>query len=220
MLDKIPTYRIDESALRSKLLNYKVEVNATECSAIEQEVAAMRFKKTITLPKINLRVLVPALLIVALTTVVCFNLDTIKDLFSAAPETKIENKVSLPVTQPVVTTQTVAAIPVPTPTLENIIPATDHALLLKKQDSILAANKKADSLKLAAAKKAIPVIAPPPSDSVAKNNTISKQDTAVQKTDTPVKKKKKRRRRSAALEDIKQSTLQENSADDDVVVPQ
>lgn len=219
MPDKNPTYRIDESALRSKLLGYNVEVNAAECNSIEQEVSALRFKKSIALPKINLRIVLPVLLLAGLGAVIYFNIDSIKDIFTAAPETKIENKVSLPVTKtPVVTTPTVAANPVVTPTLTNIQP-TQENLLAKKQDSVLAA-KKADTIKQENLKKPNPVLAQPPNDSASKSAIINKQDTAVQKADPPVKKKRKRRRRSAAMDDLKQSTLQSSSSDDDVVVPQ
>ena len=219
MPDKIPTYRIDESALRSKLLGYNVEVNAAECDAIEQEVSALRFKKSISLPKINLKIVVPVLLLAGLSVAAYFNLDSIKDLFNSVPENKIENKIFVPAAQPAVVTQTVAANPVPTPTVQNIVLPSDN-ILAKKQDSILTANKKADTIKQETDKKPNPVIAPPPSDSVAKSDNISKQDTSIQKTDAPVKKKKKRRRRNANMDELKESTLQQSTADDDVVVPQ
>lgn len=219
MPEKFPTYRIDESALRSKLLGYTVEVNAAECNSIEQEVSALRFKKTIAFPKINLRIVLPVLLLAGLGTVIYFNLDAIKDLFSSAPETKIENKISVPVKQtPVVTTPTVAANPIITPTLTNNQPSQE-SILAKKQDSVSAA-KKADTVKQENLKKPNPVMAQPPNDSAAKSNIVSKQDTSVQKADPPVKKKRKRRRRNANMEDLKNSTLQSNSSDDDVVVPQ
>ncbi len=219
MPDKMPTYRVNEELLRSKLLGYEVEVDAARCEAIEQEVANLRFKKPINLPKVNLKIVVPALILIALTTVICFNLETIKDIFTPAPDTKaIENKVTPPVSKPTLTvsTESVAVSPVPTPTQVAVQSPVQNATI-SKVDS--AAIKKTDTAKQETSKKPNPVMAQPPSDSAAKVNNASKQDTAVQNSDPPVKKKKKRRRRNANLDELKKSTLESNGSDDDVVVP-
>lgn len=219
MPDKMPTYRVNEDLLRSKLLGYKVEVNIARCEAIEQEVANLRFKKPINLPKVNVKIVVPALILISLTTVICFNLEAIKDIFTPAPETKkIENKITPPVSKPTLTvsTESVVINPAPTPTQATVQPPVQNATV-SKVDS--AAIKKTDTAKLETSKKPNPVMAQPPSDSAAKVNSASKQDTAVQNAE-PVKKKKRRRRGNANLDELKKSTLESNGSDDDVVVPQ
>jgi len=223
MPEKMPTYRIDESLLRSKMLGYQVEVNASRCEAIEQEIAQLKFKKTISLPNINYRIVAPVVLVAALLTIVFFNLDAINDLFRPSPEIKNNtSKVSIPVSKPTVavnaqTTPTVAVSQVPTPTLANLPPPVQN-VMADKADT--ATSKKSDTSKQENAKKPNPVLAQPPSDSVAKTTEVNKQDTSVQRSGEPVKKKKKRRRRNANMDELKKSTLQSNSADDEVVVPQ
>lgn len=232
MPDKAPTYRINEDLLREKLLNYQVEVNASRCEAIEQEVANIRFKKTISLPKINLRIVVPAVLIVGVAMLVIFNLDSIKDIFAPAPEIKkIENappvqvnkpaeKPAMPVTAP----GTVAVPAVETPTVTNTAPPPVRNNAVVSKPDTNRDVKKNDTSVDESAKKPNPVLAQPPTDtSIKKEDTLKapKEDTsALQKSEAPVKKKKKRRRRNANMEELKESTLQQGGADDDIVVPQ
>jgi len=208
MPDKMPTYRINEVALRSTLLAYSVKPDMEECNAIEQEVANLRFKKSISLPEINFKIVVPVLLLIGVSTLVYFNFDSIKELLSPAPEIqmpKAEVKTQpTPVTN-TVATNTVAVVPTPS---AAILPPVQN-IDAKKQDSILAANKKPiDSVKQNnTGKQANPVMAQLPNDSASKTTRAAKQDTSVQKSDPPVKKKRKRRRRNAAMDDLNQSTI-------------
>jgi len=217
MLEKAPTYRVDEALLRSKLLGYDIELNPGNCSAIEEQVATIRFKKSFNLPKINYKIAASILLVAALVTVIGANFHSIKDLFAPAPQTKeIENKPLVVEPKPAINTpaQTAEVNPAPTPTVTLQAPVQDA---MAKADTL--AGKKTDSSKQENAKKPIPVMAQPPSDSAAKAEGVNKQDTSLQRSDAPVKKKKKRRRRNANIDELKESTLQP-SADDDVVVPQ
>ncbi len=229
MPEKRPTYRINETMLRSTLLGYTVEVNAAECSAIEQEASSIRMQKAFVMPEMKtiIKFVVIPLLLITTGILVYSNIDSIRSAFTPTPQPalKVEN---LPAgkagkivsSSPVVKTQTVAVINiVPPPVVNNIIAKSDTV--------IVAENKVNDSAKKQNIKQAGPVIADPPTDSATlkKNeNSIktNKVDTASQKTNEPVKKKKKKRRKrsDAYIEDVKESSLQPNSADDDVVVPQ
>jgi len=216
MLEKAPTYRVDETLLRSKLLDYQIELNPGNCSAIEEQVASIRFKKSINLPKINYKVAASVLLVAALLTVIGANFNSIKGLFAPAPQTKvIEDQPLVVETKPAINTQTQTAeiIPVPTPTVTGLLSPVQNAV--SNTDTLV--GKKTDSSKQESAKKPNPVMAQPPSDSAVK--AFNKQDTSVQRSEAPVKKKKKRRRRNANLDELKESTLQP-SANDEVVVPQ
>lgn len=228
MPDKAPTYRIDEDRLRQKLLDYQVEVNPSRCDAIEQEVANIRFKKTIVLPKVNMRIVIPAVLIVLVTMLVIFNLDSIKDLFAPAPEVKqpeykapaeVAKPEEKPATMPSTLPGTVAVPAVETPTIVNTPPVRSNPVVTKTNtDTEL--TKKSDT-SAENSKKPNPVVAQPPSDtSTKKTDTLKEDSTSIQKTEIPVKKKKKRRRRNANMEELKESTLQQGGNDEDIVVPQ
>jgi hypothetical protein len=232
MPDKTPTYRINEESLRHKLLDYRVEVNPARCEAIEKEVANIRFKKTISIPKVNLRVVIPAVLIVGVTTLIIFNLDSIKDLFAPAPEIKkIEYKAPAQVTKPEEKPSampstlpgTVSVPAVETPSTVATPPHVHNNVVATPSVTNTDANKKNDS-SAESNKKPNPVLAQPPSDSSVKKEDTTKaikEDTSsIQKAEAPVKKKKKRRRRNANMEELKESTLQQGGSDDDVVVPQ
>ena len=218
MPDKKPTYRIDENMLRSTLLGYTVSVDAAECNSIEQEVSSIRMQKAFVMPsaKIMIRFVIIPLLLVSTGLLLYFNMDYIRDVFTPSPEPKIKTEEKVAVPPPVTNTQTAAVNNVPPPVTNSVV---------AKPDTIVAtANKNADTVKQHVSKQAVPVIAKPPVDSASgKPDTIktNKVDTTSQRSsDPPVKKKKKKRRRHSAIDDLKESTLQPNTADDDVVVPQ
>ncbi len=222
MPEKRPTYRINESMLRNTLLGYSVEVDAAECSAIEREASAIRMQKAFVMPEMKtiVRFVLVPLLFIASGILVYSNIEFIKAAFTPAPEPVIKSEKKIIVPPPVVNTQTMAVI-------NNVPPPVVNNIVAKHDTVIVAENKVNDSAKKQNAKQAIPVIADPPTDSATSNkaeNNIktNKTDTASQKTDEPVKKKKKKRRRrsDAYIEDVKESSLKPNSADDDVVVPQ
>lgn len=230
MPDKVPTYRIDESLLRSKLLGYNVEFNSGNCSAIESEVSSLRLKKSIALPNINLKKALPVVAAVLVVIIVSFNLDSISALFNPAPA--VQNnlvKVSKPSIQKPAeqkaaqVTQTVTASPVvntaSVATNGQVSPSPTN--LNDKSAAGLPETKKQDpTVSVELSKKASPVAAQPPLDSSSKKNEVLKQDSSVQNAEPAVHKKKKRKRRNANMEELKESTLQSGSADDDVVVPQ
>lgn len=209
-------YHIDESALRDKLLNYRVDYNPSSVNHLEDELSHVKSHKQIDLPsgkKILKFALIPVG-IVALGIGGYFTFDYINN--------------RLPDEKPASDTITKA---VPSqPTYDSTLAqkqATSNTLTtqpLKKDTVVVAAEPKKDSIK-----KATPVIASTP-DSLEKKN-IRKTDSALVKTsadtsgiskrNAPAKKKKKKRRNSFEnIEDIKRSNQQPNSADDDVVVPQ
>jgi hypothetical protein len=222
MPEKIPTYNVDEALLRSKLLGHTVEVNAERCQAIEADIANLRFKKTFDIPKVNLRIVAPAAAIILVVMLVLFNLESLSALFASAPDVKKpEIKASVPDNKPLESvtspgTQTTATVSVPTPVANNV-PQTPQNAVVSNADS--SPSKKSENPVQDNAKKPNPVLAQPPSDSAAKISEPSKQDTSVQNAE-PVKKKKRRRRRHSDMDELKESTLQSGSADDDVVVPQ
>ena len=222
MPEKKATYRINESMLRNTLLGYTVEVDAAECNAIEQEASTVRMQKTFVLPSAKVLIQFVAIPLVLITSciLVYSNLDSIQAAFTPIAEpAKVEVKQKAVVTpQPVATTPSVAVNNTPPPVVNNVA---------VKQDSIVAVNKTTDSAKHQnVSKQAVPVVAGPPIDSSTSSKPVSvtkatKVDTASHRSsDPPVKKKKKKRRRSNNIDDLKESTLQPNSADDDVVVPQ
>ncbi len=220
MSEKKATYRINESMLRTTLLGYSVEVDAAKCNAIEQEASAIRMQKAFVLPEMKILVKYVAipLAILIIGILVYSNIDSIQSSFTPAPEPIINIEKKIVVPPPVVNTQTVTVVnDIPPPVVNNIV---------AKRDTKVVANKITDSTKQQTAKQAVPVIANPPIDSATLNKPenvakTNKVDTASQKLNEPsVKKKKKRRRRSNNIDDLKESTLQPNSADDDVVVPQ
>jgi hypothetical protein len=212
MPDKKATYRIDESLLRNTLLGYTVEVDMAHCSVIEQEASAIRMQKTFTMPdtKVLVKFVAIPVLIIASGVLLYANIDSLQEAFTPTPrpEPKAEKKVM--VATPVVNTSTVNAVVKPVP------PPVQNVAVVKK-DTVIVANKNESSRETAK-----PVVAGPPTDTVTKTESIAKNnvDTVSQKSEAPVKKKKKRRRRSSNIDDLKESTLQPNSADDDVVVPQ
>lgn len=225
MPDKNPIYRLDEELLRKKLLNYSVTPDPAECDAIEREVADLRIKKNISLPNVNWRKIVPAAAIVVLLALIGFNLQTISGWFSPAPEVKPvqeqtivqpEEKISTPA-PPATVTETASAVNTNTITT---MPSDNVVKQVTKQPAVETA-KKTDTVvsETATTKKPAPVLAQPPSDSAVKKVESRNIDTAVEKREAPVKKKK-RRRRNANIDELKESTLQPSSADDDVVVPQ
>lgn len=222
MPEKRPTYRIDENMLRNTLLGYTVEVDAAECNAIEQEAASIRMQKAFVMPetKTLVRFVVAPLLLIIAGILVFSNIDAIKTAFTPSPQPlqKVEKKIV--VTPPVVKTQTVAAA-------SNVPPPAVNTVVAKRDTVTVVVNKINDSAKKQNIKQAVPVIAEPPTDSATSKKTenniaVNKVDTTSQKTEEPVKKRKKKRRRrsDAYIEDVKESSLQPNSADDDVVVPQ
>lgn len=236
MPDKTPTYRIDENLLRNKLLGYEVELNASRCGAIEEEISAMRFKKSIELPKVNVKILGAALLVLVFVTAVAFNFDSIKGMFSSDSEPgsrtvqqqetpAVSNPGPKPAANNVVVTETVAASTPTVAAVSNGQPPVNNANqapvqpTAKKMDAAVS-DKKADTTAGDNVNKtnANPVMAQPPTDSAAKVNADSKPDSAAPQQETP--RKKKRRHRNANMEELKQSTLESNSSDDDVVVPQ
>ena len=225
MPEKRATYRINESMLRNVLLGYSVEVDASKCNAIEQEASTIRMQKAIVLPsaKVLIKFVAIPLLLLTIGILVYSNIDSIQSAFTPLPEpVKINavKKVSIP-PPVIVKTQTTAAIinTPPPPVVNNVV---------VKHETNVAVTKTTDSVKQQTTKQAVPVIAGPPSDSIGSKDSktdsvetkTNKVDTASQKTEPPVKKKKKRRHRSNNMDDLKESTLQPNSADDDVVVPQ
>jgi len=224
MPEKRTTYRINESMLRNTLLGYSVEVDAAKCNAIEQEASTIRMQKTFVMPsaKVLIKYVAIPLLLITIGVLVYVNIDSIQSAFTPSPEPvkiKTEKKVSVP--PPVVHTQTTAVIisTPPPPVINKVVP---------KHETNVVVTKTTDTVKQQTTKQAVPVIAGPPSDSIGPKNSktdsvgtkTNKADTASQKTDQPVKKKKKKRRRGNNIDDLKESTLQPNSADDDVVVPQ
>lgn len=221
MPDKKATYRIDENMLRQTLLGYSVEIDETKCNAIEADASALRMQKSIALPSAGVLVkfvAVPLVLILSCVLVYA-NMDAIQDAFTPAPEVKAAPAKQISVKHAAVKPPViVAAKVVPPPPSENIVAA-------EKKENDAAEVKAPDSVKKQNNKQALPVVAAPPTDSVTSPKTeelarSNKPDTASRKSDAPVKKKKKRRRRSNGIDDLKESTLQPNSAEDDVVVPQ
>jgi hypothetical protein len=221
MPDKKATYRIDENLLRKTLLGYSVEVDAAKCSAIESEASALRMQKSIVLPdtKVLIRYVAIPLLLIVSGIILYSNKDSIQTAFTPAPEvqTTVAKKIAVvhSVVKPPVL---VAAKIVPPPVVNNVV---------LKKDSVIVANKTPDTAnaKKQNSKQALPVVAGPPTDTVTSPKTAelakaNKVDSASKKSDAPVKKKKKRRRKSNNIDDLKESTMQPNSADDDVVVPQ
>lgn len=226
MPERNPTYRVDESLLREKLHAYKVEIDPAKCNAIEQEVANVRYKKAVKIPEINLRVAVPALLAIILLTVLALNFDSITGVFAPAEESEppIQQNTepapvsAVPVNPPVADTAS-ASVSGPASTV-NVAPPVERPAE-KKTEPALTIKETDTAVQETTAKKAAPVVAQPPTDSAAKAVGENAQDTAVQKTDEPVKKKKKRRRRrNRDMDELKESTLQPSSSDDEVVVPE
>ena len=221
MPEKKATYRINESMLRNTLLGYTVEVDAAKCSVIEQEASAIRMQKSFVMPetKVLVKFVALPLLLIGVCILVYANIDAIQSAFTPTPQPVVKTEKKIVATPPVVTQQTVASV--------NNTPPPVVTYIVAKHDTVIAVtNKITDSAKQEKAKHAVPVIAGPPTDSATTNKAenlakTNKVDTASQKSnEPPVKKKKKRRRRSNNLDDLKESTLQPNSADDDVVVPQ
>jgi hypothetical protein len=219
MPEKRATYRIDENLLRKTLLGYSVEVDAARCSAIENEASALRMQKSISLPdtKVLIKYVALPLLLIAGGIAIYANMDSIQEAFTPAPQIQTPAK-KISLTHTTVKTPTVVAAKIIPPPAQNDVVA--------KKDSIVVTNKVPDSAKKQNNKQALPVVADPPTDTATLGKTedlskISKPDTASKKSnDPPVKKKKKRRHRSNNIDDLKESTLQPNSAEDDVVVPQ
>lgn len=209
MPSKKATYRIDENLLRNTLLDYTVEVDLSRCSAIEQEASAIRMQKTFTMPEKGMLVKFVAipLLIIASGVLLYANIDSIQEAFTPTP--RPEPKTKVVVAAPVVNTSTVAAVVKPVP------PPVANVAAVKKDTIVVT---KAETTK----EPAKPVVAGPPTDTVIKTESVAKNnvDSVSQKSEAPAKKKRKRRHRSSNLDDLKESTLQPNSADDDVVVPQ
>ncbi|MGZ3866061.1 MAG: hypothetical protein ACXVC6_02245 [Bacteroidia bacterium] len=221
MPDKKVTYRIDENMLRKTLLGYSVEVDAERCNAIEADASALRMQKSIALPSTAALikfVAIPLVLIVSCVLVYA-NMDAIQDAFTPTPEVKVAPAKQISVKHAAVKPPVITAAKVVPPPQEN------STVKAKKEEVAIPEFKAPDSAKKQNNKQAMPVVAAPPSDTVTQPKTeelakSNKPDTASHKADAPVKKKKKRRRRSNGLDDLKESTLQPNSAEDDVVVPQ
>ncbi|MGZ3863437.1 MAG: hypothetical protein ACXVPN_08455 [Bacteroidia bacterium] len=220
MPDKKATYRINENMLRQTLLGYTVEVDESKCSAIEAEASALRMQKAIALPSAGVLVkfvAVPLVLILSCVLVYA-NMDAIQEAFTPAAEVKAAPAKKIEVKHAVVKAPVIAAAKVVPPPAENIV-------VTEKKENIVAEVKAPDSAKKQNNKQALPVVAAPPTDTVSQPKTeelarSNKPDTVSHKSDAPVKKKKKRRRKSSGIDDLKESTLQPNSAEDDVVVPQ
>ena len=220
MPEKRATYRIDENMLRKTLLGYSVEVDATRCSAIESEASALRMQKSISLPdtRVLIKYVALPLLLIAGGIAIYANMDSIQEAFTPAPQVQNTPATKISIKHTVVKAPSIVAAKIVPPPVENEIVA--------KKDLVVVANKVSDSVGKQNNKQALPVVAGPPTDTATSGKTedlskVSKPDTASKKTnDPPVKKKKKRRRRSNNIDDLKESTLQPNSADDDVVVPQ
>lgn len=220
MPEKRATYCIDENMLRKTLLAYSVQVNSSACDAIEQETSALRMQKSIALPnrkQLLKYVALPLALLISII-LVCVNMESIQSAF-----TSVQAPVKVTPAKKIIVKHT--AINPPVLTAHKTIPPPVENVAVAKRDTIIVSNKTPDSAKKQTTKQAMPVIAEPPTDTATGKteelSKTSKPDTASQKSEEPpVKKKKKRRRHSNNLDDLKESTLQPNSADDDVVVPQ
>lgn len=230
MPEKAPTYRIDENLLREKLSGYRVEIDPAKCSAIEEDIAHIRFQKTLQLPRVNLRLVVPAILFVGLITLLIVNFDSITGLFTSEPETiPAPPTTSVPDEHPAAAnatpvettnTESLSAQPALTATAGIQVPAAIQKTPTVKPET-LAAEKRTDTVPAeSAAKKPSPVMAQPPNDSAAKTSEMNAGDTAVQDNAQPEKRKKRRRKRNSNMDELKESTLQPSSADDEVIVPQ
>jgi hypothetical protein len=220
MPEKRATYRIDENMLRKTLLGYSVEVDADRCSAIESEASALRMQKSISLPdtKVLIKYAVLPLLLIAGGIAIYVNMDSIQEAFTPAPQVQNITATKISVKHAVVKAPRIVAAKIVPPPVQNEV--------VIKKDLVVVTNKVPDSAGKQNNKQALPVVAGPPTDTATSSkiedlSKVSKPDTASKKAnDPPVKKKKKRRHRSNNIDDLKESTLQPNSADDDVVVPQ
>jgi hypothetical protein len=224
MPERTPTYRVDESLLREKMHNYRVEVDPARCEAIDREAANIRFKKSFRLPAVNLRIVVPAVLAVILVIVLAFNFNSLTSFFTSGEEEPPVQEKTLPqpnTTPSVAVEAETIATPTPATSATNSVvvsPAKpDQAPVIQKKEEDTAQKRADSSTRDSNAKKAEPVVAQPPTDTAAKTNE-AKQDSV--QNDEPAKKKKKRRRRDRSMDELKESTLQPSSTDDDVVVPQ
>jgi hypothetical protein len=225
MPEKKNIYRIDEQMLRNTLLGYSADFNASHCDAIEQEVASIKMQKTITLPdtRIMMRFVLLPLILLGSGVLIYVNADTIQGWFAsplpAQAETEVQSAPPPAVKQEPVINNTPP--PVNTTTIEK-----DSVIAEPVKNTVQVATKNTASPETTA-KKASPVVALPPTDSVAKAETKKEEvkvrdahTDSVSSTPAPVKKKRKRRHHPNAMDELKESTLQSSSADEDVVVPQ
>jgi hypothetical protein len=229
MEEKKP-FKIDEDALREKLLSYHVSFNPASLDFLENEIDHVKTRPPFKLPetkKILQFAAVPVIL-VAFGFVAYFGFNYIKDISentSSKKDTtvvvkpKVEPKLEVKkeeIKPPIVTTASVATEVtkkdsiVPTATIavvpkqikdSNKKPTTEQVIFPKKEDTTQAAN----------------IVKTKP-DTI-KKTTVADTSSASKNKDGTTKKKKKKKKSSDVTDEIRQSTQQPNSADDDVVVP-
>jgi hypothetical protein len=218
MTDK-KTYRIDENALREKLINYTVAFNANSFSFLETEVAQVKTHNPIELPETKKLVqFIGIPVAVALVgCIIYFGASYVKNLPASAPK-----KDTVTVSKPVVEPEKEITPPVNT---ASVVTNTE----VKKRDTIMAVVPQPVKIK---EKKTIPpqitpvkkdsqqvsVVEKTKLDTVEKKNKVDTASVNKNKDSSLNKKKKKKRKNSLdATEDIRQS--QPSSSEDDVVVP-
>lgn len=226
MEEKKP-FKIDENALREKLLSYHVSFNPSSLDFLENEIDHVKTRPPLKLPetkKVLQFVAIPAIVVV-FGVVAYFGFNYIKDISDNTAAKKDTTAVVKPVVQPkvepkqeptVVTTASVA----PETKKDSIVVSTATIAAVPKQ--IKDSNKKPTTEQVIAPKKedttqAINVVKTKP-DTI-KKTVVADTSSASKNKDAAAKKKKKKKKNSDVTEEIRQSTQQPNSADDDVVVP-
>lgn len=225
MTDK-KTYRIDENALRTKLVSYTVNINANSFSFLENEVAHVKTSPPIELPdtkKLVQYIGIPVAIGV-LGCLIYFGVSYIKNL----PTTPKQD--TTVVAKPAESKQEENKI-TPQPVVTQSIATTEE----KKKDTIISTTTTVATppqpIKVKEKKMvAMPAVTTTKKDS-DQTSTVAKTklDTAEKKTkvdtasvnknkDISTKKKKKKRKNSLdATDDIRQS--QPNTDEDNVVIP-
>jgi hypothetical protein len=225
MPDKKGTYPVNESALRNALLRHTVEVNTDHCNSIEQEVAGLRMQRSIVIPdtKVLARLVLIPVIMLALGAVIFYNFNSIKELLTPSVKAaEVKNNAVISAAPQDTKSQPVSTSA--TPSQVNL-----NNQVAKPDTHFISSGKLSDSSLQQASRQANPVIAAPPTDSAV--TAVKKEETQVaaysvdsatlKSASHPVKKKKRRRHSSlGSIDDIRESALQPNSADDEVVVPQ